>query len=105
MKKYEMYRPNGEKVSVGTMIMALRISGEFKAATERQADKLADPEPVSEEFYASCDALVARWNHNNKAIEQMKADPEFQEESRRKSYALSLLQIAEMAGKCEDTGP
>ena len=96
MKKYEMYRPNGEKVSVGTMIMALRISGEFKAATELRVEKFADPEPVSDEFYASCDALVARWNHNHKAVEQMKADPEFQEESRRTSYVLSLLQIIDM---------
>lgn len=105
MKNFEMYRPNGQKVMVGTMIMALRISSEFKAATELRVEKFADPEPISDEFYTSCDALFARWNHNHKTIEQMKADPEFQEESRRSSYALNLLLIAEMAGKCEETDP
>ena len=87
------------------MIMARRISGEFKAATELRVEKFADPEPISDEFYTSCDELFARWNHNHKTIEQMKADPEFQEESRRSSYALTLLQIAEMAGKCEEADP
>ncbi|KZY58034.1 hypothetical protein A3736_03745 [Erythrobacter sp. HI0063] len=105
MKNYEMYRPNGEKVSVGTMRMALGISSEFKATTLRCVEKLDNPETISDEFYASCDALFARWNHNHKTIELMKADPEFQAESRRTAYALSLLQIADMAGKCEEEGP
>ncbi|GEM_PF-1512426 len=105
MKNYEMYRPTGGKVSVGTMLMALKISSEFKATSLEYIENLGKPELISDEFYASCDALFARWNHNHKIIELMKADPEFQEQNRRSSYALNLLQIADMAGKCEEEGP
>lgn len=105
MKNYEMYRATGEKVSVGTMLMALKISSDFKATSLERIEKLGNSEPMSDQFYASCDALFARWNHNYKIIELMNADPEFQEENRRSSYALRLLQIADMTGKCEVEGP
>ena len=102
MKNYEMFRPNGEQVTVGTMLMARRISAQFRADTESRAEKFAAPGSVSDEFYASCDAVVARWNHNYEVVEQMKADPEFRDQDRRSAYALNLLQIADMARKCED---
>tara|TARA_R100001198_G_scaffold83881_1_gene57466 strand:- start:4110 stop:4442 length:333 start_codon:yes stop_codon:yes gene_type:complete len=105
MKNYEMVRPNGEKVSVGTMLMARRISAQFRLDTESRVEKLAASEPISDEFYASCDAVVSRWNHNYEVVEQMKADPEFQDQDRRSAYALNLLQIADMASKCEDDAP
>ncbi|GMM92486.1 hypothetical protein [Qipengyuania sp. MTN3-11] len=105
MKNYEMYRSTGGKVSVGTMLMALKISSEFKATSMERIADLGNTEPMSNEFYASCDALFARWNHNHEIIELMNADPEFQEQNRRSSYALNLLQIADMAGKCEEEGP
>ena len=105
MKNYEMYSATGEKLSVGTMLMALKISSEFKAASLERIEKLGKPELISDQFYASCDALFARWNHNHKIIDLMNADPEFQEENRRSSYALGLLQIADMAGKCEEESP
>ncbi|WP_454596841.1 hypothetical protein [Qipengyuania sp. SM2507] len=105
MKNYEMYRPTGGKVSVGTTLMASQISREFKATSLQCIENLGKPELISDEFFASCDALFARWNHNHKIIELMNADPEFQEENRRSSYALRLLQIADMAGKCEEEGP
>lgn len=105
MKKYEMFRPDGEKAEVGTMIMAHRIIGEFKAASAQMVEKFDNNEPPNNDFYASCDALFARWNHNHKTEVQMKADPEFQEESKRSLYALRLLQIVEMASQYEDVGP
>lgn len=104
MKKYEMFRPDGEKAEVGTMIMAHRIIGEFKAASAQMVEKFDNNEPFSDDFYASCDAVFGRWDQNCTTIEQMEADPEFQEESKRSWYALRLLQIAEMASQYADVG-
>ncbi len=93
MKQYQIYKPNGEKVSINHPSQFYELRGEFARFVSHYGAEASKSSSLSDNAFANLENITRYWNHNVSVVEALVQDEDFLLSEKKAQTALNTAEF------------